>query len=573
MFNGYDLGSIENPTDMHFYCDNLVITDSQKNAVQQFSIVDNELIFTGKAIAKDKTAFNRISKGAVKICETSKNVAVLDEFKLTVLPNSSEFDRYDVTNYQNYLVSKLGNPLTFALGNQTILLGYLDGVKLLNLENGELNEELTSLENVKSIIFFNDTYYVLCSNETLTTVYVTDESLSEIQKIAEYEYSTDGFTVDVFGNVYTYNQLGVYKNGELFIAESIVNGLFTDLNGNLYSLKDNNVRYFDIVQSSWVNFITLNTNVKSVANTIFNNDLYIITENDEFIYTAHPENYASITAITLPSDFALNGQTITTSLKVYTVNDNSYAYDIDVTDGIKYKEQVQPKTEYAFICKTLLNSVNGQVEYLMLAGENGVTITHSSSATEKFVIYDDQVSEKVFVATDVNTYYFPIITKTNLYTLLTQENVLRLSKGAILYPTSKFTFNGIDFYKVKLDSSENAIIGYVPVNFTVKVLSQDVTYKTYSLERVNLTVLYSDKSLTTELMQIPDGQTVRVYENDNGILKVLYETPEGYIEGYISSTAIVDNPNLQIRNILIILAVTACLCGSVTYFLLRSKRD
>lgn len=572
-FQSYDLGSIQNPTDMHFYGDNLVITDSQKNAIQQFSIVNNELVFTGKAIAKDKTAFNRISENAIKIAQTNKDVAILDDFKLTVIPNENDFDRYDKQNYDNYLLSELDNPITFALGNQTILLGYEDGIKKLNLADKTIDQELTSLSNVKSLLFFNNAYYVLCSDETLTTVYVTDESLSEMQKVAEYGYTSNGFTVDVYGNVFTYNESGVYKNGEIIIADSDVKGLFTDLNGNLYSLKANTVKYLDLTQEVWKDFVIFNTNVKSVAHTIFTNDLYVITEDSEFVYKSTPLDYASILGINLPDGFKLNDQTVTEELKVYTINDNCYSYEIDVIGGVKYKNQVQPESEYAFINKTTLNGVNGEIEYLLLAGEKGVTLTHTSSATEKFVTYDSEVSEKAYVATDVNVYYFPIITKSNAYTLINEENVLRLKKGVLFSPINKFTFGGIDFYKATIETQENSVLGYIPVNFTVRVLSEDVTYSTYSLEQVNLTTLYQDSTLTTAIMQIPQGETIRVYENNDGVLKVWFKTADGFVEGYISSTAIMDNPNLQIRNILIVLAVSACLCGTVTYFVLRSKRD
>jgi hypothetical protein len=221
----------------------------------------------------------------------------------------------------------------------------------------------------------------------------------------------------------------------------------------------------------------------------------------------------------------------------------------------------------------MIDGVNGQVEFLLLASEKGVALTHLSSATIKQVTYDTQVSQTVYVATDVNVYYLPIITKTNVYTLLQNDNVVRLTKGTVFSPEHKFTFDGIEFYYANVGSTENPIYGYLPVNFTVKVLADNVEYSNYTVERVTLTTLYSDEQLSQEILQIPDGQMVRVYQNNNGVLKVWYKTSDGYIEGYISSTAILDNPNLQIRNILIVLAVSASLCGSITYFVLRSKRD
>ncbi|MBO5714184.1 MAG: hypothetical protein J6R83_02030, partial [Clostridia bacterium] len=275
----------------------------------------------------------------------------------------------------------------------------------------------------------------------------------------------------------------------------------------------------------------------------------------------------------LPNDFKLTDTTVSNELKVYTINQNSFIYGIEADTQIEYLSQVQPENEYIHVSSTTIDGVNGQVEYLILAGEKGIALTHASSATLKQVVYDTQVSENVYVATDVNVYYLPIITKTNAYTLVQNDNIVRLTKGTVFSPEYKFTFAGIEYYYANLGTTDSPVYGYLPVNFTVKVLADNVEYSHYTVERISQTTLYSDQSLTQAILDIPDGETVRVYENNNGVLRVWYKTANGYIEGYISSSAIVDNPIVQIRNILVVLAVSACLCGSITYFVLRSKRD
>ena len=572
-FNDYDLGSIQNPTDMHFYGENLIITDSQKNAVQQFSIVDNQLVFTGKAIARDKTSYNRISSQAFKINVSKENVAVLDDFKLTLLPNSDTFDRYSTENYQNYLVTELANPTTFALGNTNVLLGYENGVKKLDVLTGQLDTQITPIPNLKSIIFVNDKYYILANDSSFSKIFVADENLTQLTEIYNEELNVNLFTVDVFGNLYTYNQTELYKNGSQFCSETGITQLFTDLNGNLYSVKENKVRYFNTTQSNWTDYLEFEQNVKSVANNVYTDDLYILQENSEYIYKCNPDGYACISDINIPEDYKFTDKTVTNQLKTYNIKHDACAYSIKTTDTVEYLKHAQLENEYVFITKTNVDGVNGQVEYVFLAGENGITLTHTSSSIEQTINYDTEVSEKVYVATDVNVYYFPIITKSNIYVLTYGENVIRLKKGAVFAPLNKFNFDGIEYYYANVGTEENAVYGYVPVNFTVNVLSENVNYSTFTIEKVTNTTLYSDKDLTQAILEIEEGKTVRVYQEENGILKVWYQTENGFIEGYISKDSVMDNPNLQVRNILLILAVSACLCGSVTYFVLKSKRD
>ena len=140
-------------------------------------------------------------------------------------------------------------------------------------------------------------------------------------------------------------------------------------------------------------------------------------------------------------------------------------------------------------------------------------------------------------------------------------------------PTAKISFLGIDFYFASVDFSGQNICGYIPVAFTVEVLSEDFAWDKYTIVEIKSTVLYSDFSLETEIQELSDGKQVRLISTENGICKVAVKLEDGtFINGYIKSSAIKDEPNRAIRNILIILAVTASVCGSVSFFLLRRKR-
>jgi hypothetical protein len=169
-------------------------------------------------------------------------------------------------------------------------------------------------------------------------------------------------------------------------------------------------------------------------------------------------------------------------------------------------------------------------------------------------------------------YYFPLITKAQEYSL-NNNGVIRLEKQALVSVEEKITFLGNDFYFVSITINNEQVKGYIPVSFTVEVLTQDFVWDNYALEEVANTTLYKNADLTEEIDVIENGTKVRVMNNENGVCFVIIDLGDNnFIEGYISSSALkTDEPNTTVRNILIILAVTASVCGTLTYFLLRKK--
>ena len=71
--------------------------------------------------------------------------------------------------------------------------------------------------------------------------------------------------------------------------------------------------------------------------------------------------------------------------------------------------------------------------------------------------------------------------------------------------------------------------------------------------------------------ELTDGTSVRVLENNDGVIKVAVKDGDEWIVGYLKASAIKNEPQRAIRNILIVLAVVACVCGTSTYFILRRK--
>ena len=190
-----------------------------------------------------------------------------------------------------------------------------------------------------------------------------------------------------------------------------------------------------------------------------------------------------------------------------------------------------------------------------------------------------QAPEKAFVTTDVNAYYFPIINRDTDYALTDNNEVIRLNKSTRITPlcmvTVKTEHNGeirdTNFYLASFNDGLIERTGYIPVSFTVETLKEDYEWHNLSIETIKQTVLYSDSNLTEELQQITAG-TVRIIEKTSTYAKVAIKTEDGFIVGYISLTAIVNAPQLAIRNILLILVVVASICGTTTYFILRKKK-
>lgn len=572
--SAFDLGYFATPTDMQFYGDNFIITDSQKGAIQEFSVVNDTLNFTGRAIAEDKTAFNRISKQSSIIVKNKNTIAVLDDFKLTVIDVASSFNTYDKNKFSNYFITDLNNPSMVALGNEYLLLGYSNSVKYVCLKDGTKSEDI-SVPYLKSIQFINDKFYYLTYNGEKSTVYYSNENSSDLYSFSETNIGAKNFTVDVFGNVYLYDDLTIYKNGTSLISNADTVGisqLFTDLNGNLFSVKDNTIRYFDTNNINWIEYFTTTGKINCVANDVNTNDIYYLLENNEFIHIIKPENYASISGIQVPESFILSNGSAIDNLKSYSVNPDRIAYAVNANGKFSCIGQISPETEYAYITSAEFIGVNGKSEYVLLAGINSIILSHNESVTENVITFSTEIPEKTYIATDVNAYYLPLITKSNTYPLRNGETIIRLKKGDVVSPLKVFNFSGLDFYFAKLQYDGNEIFGYIPVNFTVEILTESLIPESYKIETVNTTALYKDVTLSEHILDISEGEKVKVFEIVDGIAKIAVKTADGYITGYIASKDIQDAPNMQIRNILIILAVSACLCGSASFFILRKKK-
>ena len=85
--------------------------------------------------------------------------------------------------------------------------------------------------------------------------------------------------------------------------------------------------------------------------------------------------------------------------------------------------------------------------------------------------------------------------------------------------------------------------------------------------------LYKDKNMTESILELSDDAEVRLFSEENGVSYVAVAIEGGYITGYIKSSMIKNDAKTAVRNVLIILAVLASVCGTATYFILRKKNE
>ena len=585
----YDLGNLISPSGLTFKNDNLFITDSTLNAVQEFKIENDKLIFTGFAIASGKTAYNRVSKNALDVEKYGNTVAVLDEYKLTVYSPVSA-NKYARENYKNYIKNDFAPLLQhYALGNGKILYSTTDSI----LQIVDLNDDTQTSTQISlpiSVVLIDDVcyqsgyFYVLVHTNTSSIVYRINENGEQYQTIEIVNFYDDNtyraVTVDVFGNVYLADTTGKivlcekdnsFANLTLGTLSDVIK-LETDLGGNLYVLTTSGLSLYDGSSFTAINVtpVTDGDQIKSFTMNFDKSEVYLLFKDKEYVCECDTlGNYALDKATASQTDYVISDKntqlnklqsaTVKAGANVYSVTRNGINFDFN---GI-----ISPETEYAVICEVKLSD---DLILSALAGAEGVVLVNNKELTLNAPL-TATAPETAFVTTNASLYYFPILTENGEYALTDGETV-RINKSTMITPTAKLTFLDKEFYFASVTVSDTVYSGYIPVSFTVEVLSEDFTWNEYKIEKINATKLYADKELTTEIKKLSDNQKIRLFYTENGISKIAVEVGEGsWIEGYIKSSAIQNEPNRAVRNILIILAVTASVCGTLTYFLMRRK--
>lgn len=584
----YDLGEIFSPAGITLKDDGkILICDSLVGAVQEFSVSlpSNEssqgvLKFTGVAIAKDKTAYNRITNSttnpAYDIERYGNYTAVFSKDRITVINQDENYTAHNSDSFINLFPQSFGfnanaMPDLFALGNGKIIFAKnFDApdkaiVKIMDIFTSSVTEISLSIPSVTvhDLCYQSGYFYVLANSSNNTLVFKIAED--DAQEIVSARQSlnlmtTPTFTVDVLGNAHVFSDSTIIK-------------LVTDLKCDLYALKNDG--FYKYVQSAWES-VASQSNVISFAMSFDSQEVIFLSSADQSIYSTISLNNLAINGTALPQDYLTTGSNANPDgLAFYTVNEGANVYSVKEVNGkFEFVKLTQKEQSYVFICEV------PSLSHYALVGQNGVVLVAKSQVALVDQLTDQTLnmqteSKSVFVTTDVNLYYLPIITINDGYVLNASLGGIRLDKGVSLLATKSFNFLGKTFYLVTYlpEDGSPAITGYVPKVFTTDKLSEDYVYTTFTIQTTKGVNVYSHEDMSIKVFTLKDGDSVRLYSTSNGVCKIAYFEQGVWKEGYIKEDAIKDVPNKTIRNVLIVLALTACLCGTVTYFVLRKKED
>lgn len=548
----YDLGKLVSPTGLCFKNGNLLISDSSLNAVQEFKIVNDKLEFTGFAIAESgKTAYNRI--GTVKKLDRyGERVAALSDYKLTVMTIDESFDGYNKANFQNYFANETINaPTNFALGKSSLIaVTEVRKIICINLDDGtESSIEFTDGEGaIKDVTYQSGTFYVLTHNGNDYKLFSIKEKDFSCDKENYAERSAgDSVAVDVFGNQTTSAEFS---------------DLATDLNGKVFGLK--NKKLYERKNDAWTE--TGLNEITAYAMNFDEKTVYYADENAEHLYSTDDLDNLAISSLILPDGYSLKGERAKTveTYKITSETANVYDFSVD-TNGVKFKDIIEQNDDgtYVFLAKA------ENADICFMASENGAVIIaeHDLTVQETAV---EQINKDVYITTGVHAYCLPVVTRENLYVINRNGNDVTLDKNDRVKAKSKITLYGREFYLVTV-GEENAFDCYVPAGFTVDELYDDYAYSDYRLEKVKKTKVYSDAQLTVEIGELEKNSQIRVISQENGVCKIAYLSDGEFKEGYIKSSAIINEAKISVRNVLIVLATITCACGTATYFILRKR--
>lgn len=570
----YNLGAINNPKGLSFKGNNLLITNYAENgSIQEFKVNGTSLEFTGYAIASGLSAYNRVASTATDIEKYGNFVAALDGKKLTVIDTEKCAD-YNKEGFINKYVNAA--PTMFALGKDTVMAYNGITISLDCISSNESIKIQTDFSNVRDISYQSGKYYLLFSDEKDSFVVIVDENDGKILNTVKFidknkKIVANIVAADVLGNVYIADETKIYKNSsdDAFDFNN-AEKLCTDLAGNLFVLGDGIIhKLIDETSKTFeVAFETSLGNIKTFALTFDRSEVFFLIEAKEEVYCATNIGNVSLNDVK-PNETFNKAMTKKNDLTLYTAKDGANVYSVK-KDGADFTFNGLATLSAEYILVTKINVDENLIMYA-LASENGFVLVNEKDLTQKTVETAD-APLKAYVTTSVYAYAIPIIEKNNSFTIHDGDKITRINKGTVIEIKNGLNVQGKTFYDASVTVDGETIDCYIPADFTADVLAETIAYTDYTSEKVKQTILYKNSDLTVELFELKEGDSVKILERDNGVLKVIATDENGVeVVGFIAENALAENPNTTVRNILIVLAVFASLAGTVSFFLLRKK--
>ena len=585
--DAFELGKCNEPKSLSFMGENLLITDSE-GSVQEFTIDGDKLVFTGFAIAKGKTAFNRVSSTASDVERYGDITAVLDDVKLTIIKGGEDFNPYSRSSYLNldlpYFEEKGFEelPIKFALGNGNLLIGFKDNTaSLFNIKSQEFSNLSGFNGVIKDLCYQSGSFYLLSTDSTslgasIYSVYELKEGQTEFTKLFSVNGYAEQITVDVFKNVFVSTGSNVIKHLKKDDYDnkphSAINGvkkLCSDLGGNLFALTtDGSIQYY---QDGWKKSTTslANGNISAFSLNFDRKEVTLLQSGEEIIYldSSHPNS--SIDDVKIPSNYVETGSEANTQLKFYTVSSDANVYEVYKGNGkFDYKGLASREEEYLYLATVSADGFTPKM--LVLLGKDRPFLVNDLECSQKSKSFEDASGQR-FITTGVNAYYLPVISRNDNYVLQDGETI-RLNKGDVVDIVKRFTFLERDYFLATVTANGKTYKAYLPENFTAEILSEAYTSYRFTFETLSKTAMYKNADLTEKISDVDENTTVRVFERTTTSLKIAMQIDGVWVVGYVNSESVINYNSRNVKNAVVISVLCAIVCASGIFIVVKRKK-
>ena len=605
----YDLSNVKKTSGICFKGENLLIADADLKAVSEFTVLESSLSFTGFAVAKGKTAYNRIGAGisGSDIYTMDKKTAVFDGYKITVYDEDGNFDNILLSAIEGLTVDR------FALGVNTLALSNEETrtVRVLNLtdKSNKFGMDITVPygRRIKGLKYLNGYYYLLVIlGDTAASgrIYTISESSGELKEVFGFSdlYTVSDypeFAVTVTGDFYITDvknkKILCYREEDGYAPIDFISlddrvydivKLGTDMGGALFALTSDSVIYFNegITEIP----LSLSANAISFALNYDEKKVSFIFDGEELVYRSESLPNMAANDFTVPIGYTTSGESANIdNLKIYSVTDSANVYSVkheSAKDKFIYLgKYVEEGHKYAFIDKIeyVIPSPDGDSAkdrvktFFALATlsnkKDPITVIVLSEETVDETDIKDATIEKAFISTDVNMYYIPIITENDSFAIYRGGNLFRLPKNTEIAVLKSLEFIGRTFYYCSYVSGGETVNGYIPKNFTVEILSDDILPEDFVYGTLKKTTVYKDEGLTEKLKDVADNTRAKIINTNGNITEVAIEEDGVWIKGYVKADQVIIKPNDTVRNVLIIVALSISVFATSLFIILRKK--
>lgn len=585
------LGDLVTPKSLSIYGGNLLIVDTINNStIQKFNADTFE--FTGWAIATTQPTDTRIDSNTKYVSNYDNKIATLSDKSIKITDSTTG----DVINTINYNTTDFLAKM-LAVGKDTVVIASGDEIRFYSITSNNDTPITTVYKKELQSCDYSAGKYYFASGTGDGTVYVYNEAdFTASEDITAFNGKISGgakIAVDVDGNISIYLNSDIYykkadETDETKVASYPFNyacyGIETDLDGNVYVLTANNVvvklntdgtnvhTEYPFVLHSNLNEnysgILSGTSATGFAMNFDDKNVYFIVNGQSIILSSDKFDNKSITDVSVGDvESALSGavgkkdaQKITlTGVNIYTVKLTDTVFD--------YVERtIANGTEYLIIGEPYSNA-----GYTLLLDQNNLYLVKKEHLpVEKSTVTNSSVNT-MYVSSDVNLYYYPVLSLDNAYCVYVDNEVLRLSVGQQLSVEGELTLNGKKFYYVStiVDGVEQK--GYLPETFLKASLDYvdgqtEITYIDISKN----TIMYSTDFSKVIYTFSEDAKVRYVSKTETHTLIEYYDGENTYL-GYVFNSAVIETTDNSVRNAVLIMVLSLAICATSIYLLHKRK--